>query len=125
MSKIMIVDDERKVRHIVRRMLESDGHEVVEAEGGKECLKIIKNDRPDLILMDVMMPEMDGWEAARQIRMDSANKDLIISMLTVKSDDEDRVKSLDKVQAWHISKPIRREKLLQTVNWLLKRPLRQ
>lgn len=125
MSKIMVVDDEEKIRYIVRRMLEGDEHEVLEADGGKECLEIIKNEKPDLILMDVMMPEMDGWETAREIKKDSGNKDIIISMLTVKSEDEDKIKSLDEAYAdWHIAKPIRREKLLQTVNWLLKKPLK-
>ncbi|MEE8401486.1 MAG: response regulator [Candidatus Hydrothermarchaeaceae archaeon] len=125
MGKILIVDDEEKIRHIVRRMLESDGHDVMEADGGEECFKILKNDIPDLILMDVMMPEMDGWEVSRRIREDSAYKDVLISMLTVKSDDEDKIKSLDGAKAWHIAKPIRREKLLRTVKWLLQRPLDQ
>ncbi len=125
MGKILVVDDEEKIRYIVRRMLEADGHEVLEAEDGRECLAIIKAEKPDLILMDVMMPEMDGWEVAREIKRDSATKDIIISMLTVISKDEDKIKSLDVAYAdWHIAKPIKREKLLQTVNWLLKKPLK-
>lgn len=125
MSKIMVVDDEEKIRFIVRKMLENDGHEVLEAEGGKECIEIIKNEKPDLVLMDVMMPEMDGWEAAKEIKKDSANKEIIISMLTIKSEDEDKITSLDEAYAdWHIAKPIKRKKLLETVNWLLKRPLK-
>ncbi len=123
MSKIMIVDDEEKIRYIVKKMLEDKGHEVMEAESGKECLEIIKDKKPDLILMDVMMPEMDGWEAAREIKKDKANEEIIISMLTIKSKDEDKIKSLDDASAdWHISKPVRRDKLVQTVNWLLTNP---
>ena len=125
MSKIMIVDDEEKIREIVLKMLEDKGHEVMEAESGKECLEIIKDKKPDLILMDVMMPEMDGWEAAREIKKDKANEEIIISMLTIRSEDEDKIKSLDDASAdWHIAKPIKREKLIQTVGWLLKRPLK-
>jgi CheY-like chemotaxis protein len=125
MSKIMIVDDEEKIRYIVKKMLEDKGHEVMEAESGKECLEIIKDKKPDLILMDVMMPEMDGWEAAREIKKDKANEEIIISMLTIRSEDEDKIKSLDDASAdWHIAKPIKREKLIQTVGWLLKRPLK-
>jgi CheY-like chemotaxis protein len=124
MSKIMIVDDEEKIRYIVRKMLEGEGYKVLEAEGGKQCLEIIKKEKPDLILMDVMMPEMDGWEAAKEVKKDDANKDIIISMLTVKSEDEDKIKSLDEASAdWHIAKPIKRDKLLQTVGWLLTKPL--
>jgi CheY-like chemotaxis protein len=121
----MIVDDEEKIRYIVKKMLEDKGHEVMEAESGKECLEIIKDKKPDLILMDVMMPEMDGWEAAREIKKDKANEEIIISMLTIRSEDEDKIKSLDDASAdWHIAKPIKREKLIQTVGWLLKRPLK-
>ena len=122
MVKIMIVDDEEKIRHIVRKILESDGHEVVEAESGKDCVEMVKDKKPDLILMDVMMPEMDGWEAAKEIKKDSANKDIIVSMLTVRSGDEDKIKSFDEARAWHITKPVRKDKLLQAVDWLLKRP---
>jgi CheY-like chemotaxis protein len=125
MTKIMIVDDEEKIRYIVRKMLEGEGYEVLEAEGGQECLDILESDKPDLILMDVMMPEMDGWEAALAVKKDEANKDIIISMLTVKSEDEDKIKSLDEASAdWHIAKPIKRDKLLQTVSWLLTKPLK-
>ncbi len=125
MTKIMIVDDEEKIRYIVRKMLEGEGYEVLEAEGGQQCLDILESDKPDLILMDVMMPEMDGWEAALAVKKDEANKDIIISMLTVKSEDEDKIKSLDEASAdWHIAKPIKRDKLLQTVSWLLTKPLK-
>lgn len=125
MAKILIVDDEEKIRYIVRRMLEGEGYEVLEAEGGKECLEILKSEKPDLILMDVMMPEMDGWEAALEVKKDESNKGIIISMLTVKSEDEDKIKSLDEASAdWHIAKPVKRDKLLQTVGWLLTKPLK-
>ena len=125
MTKIMIVDDEEKIRYIVRKMLEAEGYEVTEADGGKKCLEALKDEKPDLILMDVMMPEMDGWETAKAVKSDDANKDIIISMLTVKSEDEDKIKSLDDASAdWHIAKPIKRDKLLQTVSWLLTKPLK-
>jgi CheY-like chemotaxis protein len=106
-------------------MLEGEGYKVLEAEGGKECLEVLKSEKPDLILMDVMMPEMDGWEAAHEIKRDASNKGIIISMLTVKSEDEDKIKSLDEASAdWHIAKPIKRDKLIQTVGWLLTKPLK-
>ncbi len=123
MSKIMTVDDQEKIRYIFRKMLESQGHEVMEADSGKQCLEILENEKPDLILMDILMPEMDGWDVVREIKKDKANKDIKISMLTVKSRDEDKIKSLDEACAWHITKPIRKDKLVQTVNWLLTHPL--
>lgn len=124
MGKIMIVDDEEKIRYVVRKMLEGDGHDVLEAEDGEQCLEILKKEKPDLILMDVMMPDMDGWETAREVKKDSSNKGIIISMLTVRSEDEDKLKSLDEAHAdWHIAKPIKKDRMLETINWLLKRPL--
>ena len=123
MSKILLVDDEKTILQTVGIMLEKEGYEVMEADSGKQCLEILENEKPDMILMDVMMPEMDGWEAAREIKKDKANEEIIISMLTIKSKDEDKIKSLDDASAdWHISKPVRRDKLVQTVNWLLTNP---
>jgi two-component system alkaline phosphatase synthesis response regulator PhoP len=118
MSKIMFVDDDEKILHVVRRMLESKGHEVMTTENGKECLEILKSDKPDLILMDVMMPEMDGWEVVREIRKDESNKDIVISMLTINYADMGRAKSLEEAD-WHIRKPITKENLLKAVDWLL------
>jgi CheY-like chemotaxis protein len=118
----MVVDDEEKIRFVIGRMLEDEGHEVMGADSGKQCLEILKNKKPDLILMDVLMPEMDGWKAVQEVRKDKSNKDIIISMLTIKSRDKDRVRSLDEVRAdWHLAKPVTKDTLVQTVGWLLKK----
>jgi CheY-like chemotaxis protein len=116
----MVVDDEVKILDIVREMLEKEGYEVIVADSGEMCLEILKDEKPDLILMDVMMPDMDGWETVERIKKDEANRDIIISMLTVKAREIDKAKSLDEVGAdWHIPKPVTKEKLLETVHWLL------
>ena len=122
MSKIMTVDNEEKIRHIFREMLETQGHEIMEADSGKQCLEILENEKPDLILMDILMPRMNGWDVVQEIKKDKANKDILISMLTTKSEDEDRAKSLANSGAdWYITKPVTKDKLVQTVGWLLKR----
>lgn len=121
MSKILLVDDDVKILGIFRKILEREDHEVIVADSGPMCLEILETDKPDLIFMDVMMPDMDGWETVKKIRDDRSNKGIIISMLTVKSGDEDRIKSLVGVHAdWHLSKPVSRDKLIETVEWLLK-----
>lgn len=121
MSKILVVDDEKPILQLVSKILEKEGHEVVTADSGEACLEILENEKPDLILMDVMMPRMDGWKVIEEIKKDEANSDIIISMLTVKSLNEDKEKSLCEVDAdWHISKPIVPDKLLETVDMLLK-----
>ena len=73
-----------------------------------------------------MMPELDGWETCKQIKADDDTKDTMVTMLTVKSEDEDKVKSLDYALAdWHINKPIDRKKLVKTVKWLLTNPIKR
>jgi CheY-like chemotaxis protein len=123
LKKIMVVDDAEKIRFVVRKMLEGKGYEVIEAESGSQSLEILENEKPDLILMDVMMPVMNGWDTVEKIRSDEANKDIKICMLTVKSTGSDRDKSLIEAGAdWHISKPVTIEDLLEAVRWLLTRP---
>jgi CheY-like chemotaxis protein len=122
MKKIMIVDDEETLRTVVKKILEKGGYDIIEAADGRDCLEKLKGVKPDLILLDVMMPEMNGWEVCKEIRENPDTKDIIVAMLTVKSEDEHKVKSLDEAQAdWHIAKPVRRQKLLQTINWLFER----
>jgi DNA-binding response OmpR family regulator len=126
LAKIMVVDDEAEVRRAVRRMLEKEGHEVSEAEGGRECLEKLRGERPDLVLLDVMMPDMEGWDVCRKIKEDEETKDVIVAMLTIRTEDKDKVTSLDYALAdWHINKPFKGESLPETVEWLLQRPIRR
>jgi two-component system alkaline phosphatase synthesis response regulator PhoP len=121
MKKIMVVDDEQDIRTIVKAMLEQGGYEVTVAESGQECLDMLKTGkRPDLILLDVMMPGLDGWETCKKIKENNDTKDLLTAMLTVRSEDVDKTKSLGYSTAnWHISKPIEKNKFLNTIKWLL------
>lgn len=123
MKKIMLVDDDEGVCYVFKETLESGGYNVIEAGGGEECLEILKHEKPDLILMDVMMPGMDGWDVVKKIREDGSTKDITICMLTSKSRAKDRMKSLADADAdWHIAKPVKKKILLWTVQWLLKNP---
>ncbi len=127
MAKIMVVDDEPEMVFLIKKILEDGGHEVETANSGQEALDKLKAGvKPDLILLDVMMPGINGWEVSRRIKENEETKDIIVAMLTIKSEDEDKVTSLDEGLAdWHISKPFRNEELLRTVNWLLKRPIKR
>lgn len=123
---IMIVDDEPKIRLVIRKILEREGFSVSEAESGEDCLKKLNVQKPDLILMDVMMPGIDGWETCTMIKSNEETKDLVVSMLTVKTSEEDKIKSLEESLAdWHIQKPIEREKLTRAVKWLTENPPRR
>ncbi|MDI6655200.1 MAG: response regulator [Candidatus Hydrothermarchaeota archaeon] len=122
-KRIMVVDDEPDIRYLLRKMLEKEGYEVIEARDGRDCLERLKKERPDLILLDIMMPGMLGWEVSKKIKEDEKFKSIPVAMLTVRTAEEDKVKSLEESLAdWHISKPIDREKLIETVKWLLETP---
>ncbi len=126
MKKIMVVDDEPDITFIVKETLTREGYDVIVANSGKDALEKIREVDPDLVLLDVMMPDLDGWETCKQIKADDETKDTMVTMLTVKSEDEDKVKSLDYALAdWHINKPIDRKKLVKTVNWLLTKPIKR
>jgi CheY-like chemotaxis protein len=120
MAKIMVVDDEVDIVYLVSKMLKKDGHEVIEAYNGEEGLERLKASKPDLILLDVMMPGLNGWETAKKIKSDPDYRSIPIAMLTVKSSEDDMEKSFKYSGAdAHIAKPIVREKMLNTVKWLL------
>jgi len=119
----MVVDDEEDILYLVKTILKKAGHEVITASSGENCLEILKTEKPDLILLDVMMPGLDGFDTSKLIKADEENKSIPIAMLTVKSGDTDRLRSLEESAIdWHISKPVERKKLVEMVNWLLKSP---
>lgn len=121
----MIVDDEENILYFVSEILKKGDHEVITVSSGEGALRRLKTEKPDLILLDVMMPGKDGFETCKEIKANKENDSVIISMLTIKSSDEDRLRSLEECKAdWHITKPIERKKLLDIVNWLLKSPPR-
>ncbi len=122
MSKIMVVDDEPEISILVRAMLEKEGYTVVEADSGKECLKKLKKEKPDLILLDVMMPEEDGWKILKEIKKPGKTKDIpVVAMFTVKTNHESIVKSFERGADAHINKPFKIEKLLDQVKRLLEK----
>lgn len=116
----MIVDDEEDVTSLLAQMLRKEGYEVYEAYSGKDAFKRVKQAKPDLVLLDVMMPEIDGWEVCRRLKTNADTADITVAMLTVKSSYKDMVKSLKEANAdWHISKPIKKDKFIKTIKWLL------
>jgi CheY-like chemotaxis protein len=120
MAKIMVVDDEPDIVFLVSKMLQKEGYDVIEAYNGEEGLNKLKSSKPDLILLDVMMPGINGWDTCKQMKNDPEYSSIPIAMLTVKSAEEDMEKSFKYAQCdAHIPKPIIREKMLNTVKWLL------
>ena len=115
---ILIVDDEARMRRFIRMNMELEGFQVIEAENGLVALDQIRKFNPDLILMDVMMPEMDGFETLRLLREISA---VPVILLTVKSDEEDKIRGLSLGADDYITKPFSPRELNSRVNAVLRR----
>lgn len=122
MSIINVVDDDESTRFMLRLILEREGYDVVEAESGEECLEKVDHLKPDLILLDITMTGIDGWEVCRQIKERMPNIRLPISMLSARKTKEDIKRSIEYAHAdAHIKKPIDRKELLDTVRILLEK----
>ncbi|MCF4006761.1 response regulator transcription factor [Corynebacterium uropygiale] len=117
--KVLVVDDEQAVRESLRRSLSFNGYEVELAEDGVEALKVISQQQPDLIILDVMMPKMDGLEVCRTLR--STGYDRPILILTAKDGVSERVAGLDAGADDYLPKPFALEELLARVRSLLRR----
>ncbi len=121
MKKILVVDDEPEIVDIVKKMLE-DRYEVIGAYDGEECLEKARKEKPDLILLDILMPKMDGWETLKRLKEDDATKDIPVSMLTALplTPDDTKDKPIDKIENY-IVKPFTKEILLKKIEDIFER----
>jgi CheY-like chemotaxis protein len=87
---VLVVDDERSIRLLCRVNLAASGMDVLEATNGREGLELARKERPDLVLLDVMMPDVDGWTVARELAADEQTRDIPIVFLTARADPADR-----------------------------------
>lgn len=118
--RILCVDDEPKNLRLLEILLSSKGYEVVTAENGKEALEIVKNQPIDVILLDIMMPEMDGFEVCRIIKGDDRYKNIPVIMITALTAKEDRIKGIEAGAEDFISKPFDPGEVLARTRMLLK-----
>jgi signal transduction histidine kinase len=118
-GKILIVDDYAANVKLLERNLQAAGYETVAAWDGEEALLKVKNERPDLILLDIMLPKIDGFEVCRRLRADEATAVIPIIMITALKDTEDRIRGLEAGGDDFISKPFDRGELLARVKSLL------
>ncbi|MFD0717536.1 response regulator transcription factor [Paenibacillus sp. GCM10027626] len=117
--QILVVDDDEKIISLLRRSLAFEGYEVMTANNGLEGLKQMMVSDPDLLVLDVMMPQVDGWEVCHRVR--EGGSEVPILMLTAKDDIQDRVKGLDAGADDYLVKPFALEELLARVRALLRR----
>ncbi|MCL2158603.1 MAG: response regulator transcription factor [Oscillospiraceae bacterium] len=119
MSKIMIVDDDLHIRELVCALLKDGGFEVCEAKEGRDALKEMTNENPDLAIIDLMMPNMDGYELCRRLRQYYEN--LPVLMLTAKAELPSKAKGFDAGADDYLTKPFEGDELLMRVRALLRR----
>lgn len=118
--RIVYIEDEPEMIDLVRLILTRKGYEVIGANGGREGLDKVRQDLPDLILLDLMMPDMDGWDVYQQIKAEDMTKDIPVIVVTAKA------QSIDKVLGLHIakvddyiSKPFSPQELVDSVEKVL------
>lgn len=119
--KILLVDDEQDILEIVGYNLLQEGYQIITAMNGKEAVEKAKTELPNLIIMDVMMPEMDGMEACENIRKIPELNNVIITFLTARSEDYSQVAGFDVGADDYITKPIKPKLLVSKVKALLRR----
>ena len=121
MTKVLVVDDEAPIRLLCRVNLEAEGMEVIEAADGNAGLALARSERPDVILLDVMMPAMDGWQVAEELFDDAQAGEIPLVFLTARAELRDRARGLELGGVDYITKPFNPVELASVVQGLLDR----
>jgi len=120
-DKILIIDDSRDFRKLLSRFLQTSGYEITEAENGEDGLQKIVEVKPDLILLDIMMPGIDGYEVCKRIKADPSSRDVPVIFLSGRSETTDKIEGLNVGGADYITKPFDPEMLMLRINNILRR----
>jgi len=118
MSKILIVDDEEEARSVLREILKREGYEVFQAANGEEAIRIVKDNRPDVILLDIRMPVMDGFEVCKRLKEKEETK--AIPIITITGYSEEKEKSLMSGADDFLSKPFEKIDLITRIKAILR-----
>lgn len=121
-KKIVLAEDEPQIARLVEFKLKKEGYQVTWKENGEEALKAIKADKPDLILLDVMMPVMDGYEVLRRLKEDENLRSIPVVMLTARAQERDVVKGINSGAEDYITKPFHPAELLARVKRIVGKP---
>jgi DNA-binding response OmpR family regulator len=119
MKKILVVDDDPYILMSLEFLMKKGGHEVMIARNGTEALEAIHRSKPDLVLLDIMMPDVDGYSICKEIKSTKGLKDIIVVFLSAKTQEADIQKGLKLGAAKYISKPFSTRELMKEVNTLL------
>lgn len=122
---ILVVEDEVEIAHLIEQLLKNEGFSSVSCHDGQEALQMMQSQEPDLIILDVMLPGLDGLEVCHRVRLQQKPKDPYILMLSAKGDELDRVIGLSTGADDYLTKPFSPRELVARVRSLLRRSLRQ
>lgn len=120
-QRVLVVDDDKEIVRLIRGYLRQAGYEVLVAYDGQTAMHILRADRPDLLILDLMLPDRDGWDITRTIRADEALSQLPILMLTARVDDVDKILGLELGADDYVSKPFNPREVVARVRALLRR----
>lgn len=116
---VMVVDDDKDILELARLVLEGGGYRVIAAPSGAEALRTVAGVRPDLILLDINMPGMDGWQVLRLLKVDERTSTIPVALFSIKSQVRDRVQGLQGGACAYVSKPFACDELLGRVREIL------
>ncbi|HLW17093.1 MAG TPA: response regulator [Actinomycetota bacterium] len=119
LARVLVVDDDRVIQQLLEVNLELEGYEVKRAGNGDEALKLVRSFKPDIVLLDVMMPKLDGREVCRRIKGDPATADIPVVFLSARAQDMDVNSGLELGASAYITKPFDPVDLLSTVERVL------
>jgi two-component system alkaline phosphatase synthesis response regulator PhoP len=123
MARVLVVEDERNIVELVQLYLTNEGYQVSAAYDGREAMRLARSERPDLVVLDLMLPEMDGFEVCRRLR--ESGNDLPIIMLTARDDDVDKIVGLEIGADDYVTKPFNPRELVARVRAVLRRSERK
>jgi len=121
MDRILVVDDDRDIVRLVRSYLEKAGYQVLMAYDGESALRVLRTEKPQLLILDLMLPDRDGWDVARLVRADSKIAATPIIMLTARGEDNDKIVGLEIGADDYITKPFNPREVVARVRALLRR----
>ncbi|UCE02379.1 MAG: response regulator [Candidatus Latescibacterota bacterium] len=118
-GRILVVDDEVYILHILDFILGAEGYDVVTATNGEQALQKVREEKPDLVILDIMMPKLDGYETCRMIKRDAATKQIPVILLTAKGREVDQKLGREVGASDYITKPFSPNKLIERVQAIL------
>jgi len=124
-GRVLVVDDEIYIVHILDFSLGMEGYEVLTALDGEQALEKARNERPDLIVLDIMMPKLDGYETCKALKSDAATKDIPVILLSAKGRNVDQKVGFEVGADDYITKPFSPRKLVERINSILGQPTNQ